>query len=280
MNNIMKLIVVVISLSTICFSQDTNSVSFAVVDTYGYVSPIFTYKNSQWTNFFDSSDEYNRIETWFFTPFRQSLQLKVDSTMHRLGHTPRPHRLGYKSNLRELYNLRDHNALGIASNINLSFSNFDNISPNTETWEKIFNLTSKIQIPENAPYLSSEYWSKYFTPNNIATFSNMKLFETTLDSVSIYYFEMNQTFGDDHCPSYLFSNGWIIYKDSGFRIIDQFVGLDDCDFKMLSNRPTTPLMGFYLFDKLLVFVEKSQWEGQAYAIYEIYPDTLKLCIIF
>jgi hypothetical protein len=281
MKNIIVLLILL--LPSHIFSQTEEWLTIGIVRTDGIIAPTFRYENNQWKKIYGQKDEFRFYEgflrKWYFVPFdKDPYYLNVGSLVEYDPDSDISSGYGYLSDYPRI-NLTRHifpiEKVGICLSKEYPITLFHTIEDSSKVWKEIFNLVSPRKIEIDTHFMKPENWNKYFGEDHIVDFKNINLRGTVLDSLGIYYFEVYYPFGQNECKSVIYCSGWVVNNSNKYKILNDFIGFDDCDSKMLSNIPVTPLFVIKMNNELYIHLINHSWEGEDYGLWKISQDKIE-----
>lgn len=263
--------------SSFSFAQNNSWLSLAIVRTDGIIVPTYRYQNAEWKNICGRMNEFRFYEStlrkWFFYPFdSQPSILNVGSLVHFDPDSDISNGYGYISNYHRknlTTNIFPVSKAGVCLNKEYPISIFKSVVDSTKYWNDIFNIVAKQKIEIDTNYWKKEKWDFHFGKEHIVNFNSIVLKSIIIGSSKVFYYEANHYFGEADCKSIIFINGWVVHTGNQYKVIDEFIGFDDCDFKLLSSQPVTPLMAIEVDERIYLLNINHAYEGEDYKLWEI-----------
>ena len=265
---------------SLSFGQSREWLTLGIVRTDGIIVPTFRFEENKWRNITNKMDEFtfyeSRLRKWYFIPFSgEPYYLNVGSLVNYDADNDMHSGYGYLSDFPRTAltrNIFPIQKVGVCLSKEYPISIMNPIEDSTTQYKEIFNLVSQAKIEVDTNFLRLEYWDEYIGKNHYVDFTNINLKGTNLETFGIYYFETYNFFGEAGCQTIIYRSGWIIKINDDYRLIKDFIGFDDCDFKMLSSVPVTPLFAISVNDRFFLLVIQHYWEGEDFELWEITED--------
>ncbi len=257
--------------------QSNEWLSIGIVRTDGIIIPTHRLQSNVWKDITAKAREFRFFEStiteWYFIPFSSApYYLKVGSLVNYDPDNDISSGYGYISDYNP-HNLTRYvfpiRKVGISFSKKVSARIFKTINDSSKVWKDIYDLVSHGTIKVDTNYMEMGRWDKYFGKNHIVEFDRIYLKGVQADSFNVYYFEANYRVGNSGCQLIIYSNGWIIYRDNKYKVINDFIGFDDCDFKMLSGALVTPLSVIKMNNHYYLYLINQAWEGEDYSLWQI-----------
>jgi hypothetical protein len=272
-------IIIFLSSSSL-IGQSYEWLSIGIVRTDGIVVPTFRFEDNKWWNITNKLKKFRKFESrlrkWYFIPFTgEPYYLNVGSLVHYDPDSDISSGYGFLSDYQRselTRNIFPVKKVGVGLSKEYPVSLFRSIDDSTTEYKMILNLVSRTKIEVDTTSRLLDFWDKHLGKNHIVDFSRISLKGTQVGTISLYYYEAYQFFGGDGCPMITYRSGWVFQNKDDYKLIGDFTGFDDCDFKQLSSIPVTPVFTININDEYFLFLIQHHWEGEEYGLVKISED--------
>lgn len=261
------------------YGQDDSEIIVGYLVSNQILVPVAIYDNYVWRTFQDQTEESyvpknlsfyaQRIKKWYVYPNIGSLNIVSTSTPVYFNPYELHSGFGYLVNCNPLLNNISWPYNHTITSQQLSIKSFTDCSKNEGLLKDIHPLVSKKYEILNSTSVGYEYFNKSFAKEKDKALNINRAYQCEMDSLEYFYVEAIKDFGDIACKNALFYQAWITKNNEIYKIVYERIGLDDCDFKMLSSMSITPYSTMVIDNERFVLLEQHYWESEDYDIIQI-----------